>query len=50
MAVTGPGLHSGLILQVPEAEPAVARLRERLDAGGPRPLPSPGRDTMAVSC
>jgi hypothetical protein len=40
MAVTSPGPHSGLIVQVPEAEPAVARLRERLDASAPLGIPA----------
>jgi hypothetical protein len=35
MAVTSPGPRSGLIVEVPEAEPAIARLRERLDASAP---------------
>jgi len=38
--VTSPGPHSGLIVQVPEAEPAVARLRERLDASAPLGIPA----------
>jgi hypothetical protein len=52
--VTGPGARSGLIVQVPEAEPGVARLRDRLDASAPLGIPAhitvPWRDTMAVSC
>jgi hypothetical protein len=31
-AVRNPGPHSALIVEIPEAEPAVARHRERLDA------------------
>ena len=54
MAATGPSPHSGLIVEVPEAEPAVARLRDRLDASSPLGIPAhitvPWRDTMAVSC
>ena len=30
--MAAPGPHSGLIVEIPEAEPAVARHRERLDA------------------
>src|SRR5580700_4748117 len=40
MAVTSLGPHSGLILKIPEAEPAVARLRERLDASAPLGIPA----------
>ena len=40
MAVTSLGPHSGLILEIPEAEPAVARLRERLDASAPLGIPA----------
>jgi len=40
MVVTSPGPHSGLIVEVPEAEPAVARLRERLDASAPLGIPA----------
>jgi hypothetical protein len=54
MAVTSPGPHSSLIVQVPKAEPAVARLRERLDASAPLGIPAHStaswRDTMAISC
>jgi hypothetical protein len=42
MAATSPGLYSGLIVEVPEAEPAVARLRERLDASAPLSILRPG--------
>ena len=40
MAATSPGPHSGLIVEVPEAEPAVARLRERLDASARLGIPA----------
>lgn len=40
MAVTSVGPQSALILEVPEAEPAVARLRERLDASAPLGIPA----------
>ena len=40
MAATSPGPYSGLIVEVPEAEPAVARLRERLDASAPLGIPA----------
>src|SRR3984957_1994155 len=40
MVVTSPAAHSGLIVEVPEAEPAVARLRERLDASAPLGIPA----------
>jgi 2'-5' RNA ligase len=40
MAVTSLGPHSGLIVEVPEAEPAVARLRKRLDASAPLGIPA----------
>jgi hypothetical protein len=40
MAATSPGPHSGLIVEVPEAEPDVARLRERLDASAPLGIPA----------
>jgi 2'-5' RNA ligase len=40
IVVTSPGPHSGLIVEVPEAEPAVARLRERLDASAPLGIPA----------
>ena len=35
-----PGPHSGLIVEVPEAEPAVARHRERLDASARLGIPA----------
>jgi hypothetical protein len=35
-----PGLHSGLMVEVPEAEPAVARHRERLDASARLGVPA----------
>jgi 2'-5' RNA ligase len=38
--VTSPGPHSGLILEIPEAEPAVARHREQLDASAPLGVPA----------
>ncbi len=38
MASTGP--RSGLIIEVPEAEPAVHRYRERLDANAPLGIPA----------
>jgi 2'-5' RNA ligase len=38
MASTGP--HSGLIIEVPEAEPAVRDHRERLDASAPLGIPA----------
>ena len=38
--VTSPGPDSGLIVEVPEAEPAVARLRERLDANALLGIPA----------
>jgi 2'-5' RNA ligase len=34
------GPHSGLIIEVPEAEPAVRRHRERLDASAPLGIPA----------
>lgn len=40
LPVTSPGPHSGLIMEVPEAEPAVARHRERLDASAPLGVPA----------
>ena len=40
MAATSPGSYSGLIVEVPEAEPVVARLRERLDASAPLGIPA----------
>ena len=40
MVATSPGPHSGLIVEVPEAEPAVARLRERLDASAALGIPA----------
>jgi 2'-5' RNA ligase len=40
MAATSPGPYSGLIVEVPEAEPVVARLRERLDASAPLGIPA----------
>lgn len=38
MASAGP--HSGLIIEVPEAEPAVRHHRERLDASAPLGIPA----------
>ena len=38
--MTTPGPQSGLIIEVPEAEPAVARHRERLDANAPLGIPA----------
>jgi hypothetical protein len=38
MASSGP--RSGLIIEVPEAEPAVAAHRERLDASAPLGIPA----------
>jgi hypothetical protein len=38
--VTSPSPRSGLIVEVPEAEPAVARHRERLDASAPLGIPA----------
>jgi 2'-5' RNA ligase len=35
-----PGPQSGLIIEVPEAEPAVQRHRERLDASAPLGIPA----------
>ena len=40
LIVASPGPHSGLIVEVPEAEPAVARHRERLDATAPLGVPA----------
>jgi 2'-5' RNA ligase len=40
MAVTNADPHSGLIIEVPEAAAAVARLRERLDASAPLGIPA----------
>ncbi len=40
MTSTSPGPHSGLIIEVPEAEPAVRRHRERLDANAPLGIPA----------
>ena len=40
MAATSPGPYSGLIVEVPEAEPTVARLRERLDSSAPLGIPA----------
>jgi hypothetical protein len=41
LLVTSPrSAHSGLILEVPEAEPAVRRHRERLDASAPLGVPA----------
>ena len=38
--VAGPGSQSVLLVEVPEAEPAVARHRERLDANAPLGIPA----------
>jgi 2'-5' RNA ligase len=38
--VTSPGPQSGLIVEVPEAEPAVRQLRERLDPTAPLGVPA----------
>lgn len=38
--MTSPGPHSGLIIEVPEAEPAVRWHRERLDANAPLGVPA----------
>jgi 2'-5' RNA ligase len=38
--VTSPGPRSGLIIEVPEAEPAVRQHRERLDASAPLGIPA----------
>lgn len=38
--MTSPGPQSGLIVEVPEAEPAVQRHRERLDASAPLGVPA----------
>lgn len=38
--MTSPGPQSGLIVEVPEAEPAVRRHRERLDASAPLGIPA----------
>jgi 2'-5' RNA ligase superfamily len=38
--MVGPGLESALIIEVPEAEPAVHRFRERLDANAPLGIPA----------
>ena len=35
-----PGPHSALIVEVPAAEPAVARHRERLDSSAPLGIPA----------
>jgi 2'-5' RNA ligase len=40
LPVTSPGPRSGLILEVPEAEPAVRQHRERLDASAPLGIPA----------
>jgi 2'-5' RNA ligase len=40
MAATSPPPRSGLIIEVPEAEPAVARLRERFDASAALGIPA----------
>ena len=40
MVMTSSGPHSGLIVEVPEAEPAVARLREHLDASALLGIPA----------
>jgi 2'-5' RNA ligase superfamily len=40
LPVSSPGPHSGLIVAVPEAEPAVARHRQRLDANAPLGVPA----------
>jgi 2'-5' RNA ligase superfamily len=38
--MTNPGPRSGLIVEIPEAEPAVARHRERLDANARLGIPA----------
>ncbi len=38
--MASPGLQSALIIEVPEAEPAVQRYRERLDANAPLGIPA----------
>jgi hypothetical protein len=38
--MVSPGLESALIIEVPEAEPAVHRYREHLDANAPRGIPA----------
>jgi len=38
--MAAPGPHSGLIVEIPEAEPAVARHRERLDASARLGIPA----------
>jgi len=38
--MVSPGLQSALIIEVPEAEPAVHRYRERLDANAPLGIPA----------
>src|ERR1700691_2060024 len=38
--MVSPGLDSALIIEVPEAEPAVHRYRERLDANAPLGIPA----------
>ena len=38
--MASPGPHSGLVIEVPEAEPAVRHHRERLDASAPLGLPA----------
>jgi hypothetical protein len=40
LAMTGPGLLSALIIEVPEAEPVVASHRQRLDANAPLGVPA----------
>ena len=40
MPVASPGPLSALIVEVPEAEPAVARYRHRLDASAPLGVPA----------
>jgi 2'-5' RNA ligase len=40
LAMASPGPHSGLIIEAPEAEPAVRRHRERLDANAPLGIPA----------
>ena len=38
--MTSPGPQSGLIVEIPEAEPAVRQHRERLDASAPLGIPA----------
>jgi hypothetical protein len=38
--MANPGPRSGLIIEVPEAEPAVRQHRERLDASAPLGVPA----------